>query len=257
MLQKSKVDLIKIARLALLLTGVCLLAVSTLYTSSFLAIIGLSILFWSIILFYIKPVKHVPLTLLTAVAETNTSNIERILIELDLTEKGVYLPPKNLQNLETSLIFIPKTSKATLPLPQETAEKLYTQQQNGILLTPPGLALANLFQQELNNQFTRLSLTELPNILSKLLVQKLEIVQDAEAEIQGNTINIILANSLLSDLCVNASKQPRTHLQVGCILSSAIACVLAQVTGKPIIIQNETQTPETKTTTITYQMQEA
>jgi hypothetical protein len=73
-----------------------------------MAILGTAIVFWGAILFYILPVKHVPLAFIAASASSNVNNIERILFEFDLSEKGVYLPPKNLKNIESSLIFIPK-----------------------------------------------------------------------------------------------------------------------------------------------------
>jgi hypothetical protein len=45
---------------------------------------------------------------LGASANGSADNIERILSEFDLSEKGIYLPPKNLKKIESSLIFIPK-----------------------------------------------------------------------------------------------------------------------------------------------------
>jgi hypothetical protein len=99
--------LTRVATYALFLLGLSLIITSAIYASSFLAILGLAIIFWACILLYITPVKHVPLTLLQASADASTSNIERVITELNLTEKAVYLPPKNLKNINSSLIFIP------------------------------------------------------------------------------------------------------------------------------------------------------
>ena len=85
-----------------------------------------AIIFWGVILLYITPSKHVPLTLFNASAEAAAANIERLILELNLSERGVYLPPKNLKNTESSLIFIPKTPKTPLPTPEETNEKQLT-----------------------------------------------------------------------------------------------------------------------------------
>lgn len=71
-----------------------MVAVSAFYASYFIAIFEVSLIFWGAILLYITPDKHVPLSLLNASAKANASNIERILTELNLSEKGVYLPPK-------------------------------------------------------------------------------------------------------------------------------------------------------------------
>src|SRR5271169_4154677 len=102
---------------SMLALGIGLVIVSAFYVSSYLALVGTGIGFWAFILLYITPTKHVSLTLLNASANTNGSNIERILTEFDLTEKGVYLPPKNLKSIGASLIFIPQKAKTQLPSP--------------------------------------------------------------------------------------------------------------------------------------------
>jgi hypothetical protein len=48
-------------------------------------------------------------------------------------------------------------------------------------------------------------------------------------------------NHIFKDLCEQTRKLPRTHEKVGCPLSSAIACALAKVAGKPVIIERELQ----------------
>src|SRR5665647_1499041 len=85
---------------AMLILGIGLVTGSAFYTSSFLAILGMTIIFWGIILLYVTPSPQVPLTLLNAAAEPSAANIERLISELDLTERGIYLPPKNLKNNE-------------------------------------------------------------------------------------------------------------------------------------------------------------
>jgi hypothetical protein len=241
---------------AMLALGISLVIVSVFYISSFLALLGTAISFWAVILLYITPAKHVPLTLLNASTNANSGNIERLLAELDLTEKGVYLPPKNLKNIESSLIFIPQKAKTPLPTPEETTEKLYSKQKNGVLITPPGLALSQLFEQEYGSSFTKAGLKHLQSTLPKLLVENLELSENAEMGFEGNTITVEILGSVFNSVCHETDNQPRTHVQVGCLLSSALACIFAKTTGKPITIQNETQTLENKTTTIEYRIEE-
>ena len=85
------------------------------------------------ILLYVTPSRHVPLTLLNASAEAVAANIERLILETNLTEKAVYLPPKNLKKIESGLVFIPETPKTPLPTPEEsndffsqTKERVYS-----------------------------------------------------------------------------------------------------------------------------------
>jgi hypothetical protein len=240
----------------MLLFGIGLVAISAFYASAFLAILGAAITFWAGILLYVTPSKHVQLTLLNAAAEASAPNIERLISELNLAECGVYLPPKNLRNNESNLIFIPETFKTSLPTPEETNEKQLTLEKTGVFVTPPGSALSRLFEKELGVSFTKIDLKQIQKKLPKILVEDLELAENAEIQIQGNAVTIEITGSLLDEICIQTDSQPKTHKQVGCLLSSAIACALAKSTGKPVTIQNETRNQEAKTTRIDYQILE-
>jgi hypothetical protein len=232
---------IGVLSLAVILLGVVLVLISAFYASSFLAIMGLSIAFWGIIVYYIKPDKHVPITLLDASADAGEDNIERILVSLDLKEKGVYLPPKNLTNVESSLIFIPKTPQTPLPTIEEPTKQLFINQENGILITPPGIGLSKLLEQRSGNSFAAADFNSLQSTLPKLLVDNLELAQNIELQMHENTVTVEITGSIFAGNC-NVNNQQKTHTQVGCILASALACILAKTIGKPITLQNETQT---------------
>src|SRR5215469_8953244 len=88
--------------------GILLTALSGLFVSSFLAILGVSIVFWGVIFYYIKPVKQVSLSLINATNIASVDNLNRFLSELEFSQKGIYLPPDKLRDPESSLIFIPK-----------------------------------------------------------------------------------------------------------------------------------------------------
>lgn len=246
----------KVPIIILLGLGIALIIGSTFYASSFLAILGLALVFWGIILSYVTPEKQVPLILLNASADTNYDNIERILTEFNLTEKGIYLPPRNLVNIESSLIFIPQQPNATLPKPEETTEKLISSQRNGLFLSPPGLALSRLLENEFGKSFTKTDLFHLQILLPKLLIENIEIAENVDVQIEEKTITINISGNLLNSACQEISDKQRAHTQVGCLLSSALACVLAKATGKPIVIQKESLIPKTRTTTIEYRITE-
>jgi hypothetical protein len=242
---------------ALLAIGITCIAISAFNASSFLAILGTSMIFWGAILLYITPSKQVPLTFLNASALSNTSNIERILSEHNVAEKGVYLPPKNLTDIESSLIFVPEKPNQPLPKREDTTDqKLTSKNQKGIFLTPLGLALSRVFERELGVSFTKTDLTYMQEKLPKLLIETLGLAENVEIQTQNNTITTQIAGNILSGVCQETRKLPRTHETVGCLLPSAIACALAKATGKPIIIAKEEQSQDDKITVIEYQMVE-
>jgi hypothetical protein len=160
-IEKTRINqdtVIMLMSIVVLMIGVATIVLSTLNGSSFLAIFGLALAFWAAILLYVTPSKHVPLTLFNASAEAAVFNIERLILELNLSEKGVYLPPKNLKNIDSSLVFIPKTIKTPLPTPEETNEKLLTNEKTGAFVTR---ARQHLLQLQRPHQHPRLHLLPL------------------------------------------------------------------------------------------------
>ncbi|HYA77710.1 MAG TPA: hypothetical protein VEF91_03245 [Verrucomicrobiae bacterium] len=241
---------------AVLVTGVIMIVLSAIYGSSFLAVVGVSMAFWSVLLLFFTPTKHTFLDLLKASASAGGSNIERSLTEFNSAEKGVYLPPQNIQNFESSLIFVPKTPRTALPASFEASDKLFTDKKSGLLLTPPGLALSLMFEHELGLSFRKINLAQMQIMITKL-VHNLKFAEDAKFRIQDKTITLEVTGSIFNMLCQETqNSQPRTHAQVGCILASAFACAFAKASDKPITIQKDTLNADTKTLVAEYRMEE-
>ena len=232
--------------------GVTLVVASAFYVSSFAAILGVALLFWGALLLYITPTKDVPIAMLCAEVDVSASNIERIINQSGVSQTGIYLPPRNLKNVDSSLVVIPIKSKITFPLPGEITDGLVTNQKDGVLFVPPGAALCRFFEKELKESFSKLDLKQLQYKLPKLLVEDMELAESAEINVNDNVVTVEVRGSVLDEVCRQMTNQPRTHELVGCLLSSAIACALAKTVGEPVTIQNETRTPETRTTQITY-----
>jgi hypothetical protein len=253
---RANQDLVTVLAIGIvLMTGVALLVFSTFNGSSFLAILGVSVAFWSMLLLFFTPTKHAFLSLLKASTSASASNIERSLLQFKLTEKGVYLPPQNLKNFDSSLVFVPKMTHAHLPASNEVSDKLFPDKENGVFFTPPGLTLSLMFEQELGLSFRKIPLLQMQEAIKKIL-NKLKLAEDARVRIQDSTITLEITGSVFNILCQETrSNQPRTHAQVGCILTSAFACAFAKASDKPITIQNDTLNPETKTLTIEYHME--
>ena len=241
----------------MLTLGVISLAASAIYASSILTFIGLGLTFWGAVLLYITPSKHVRLELLGATASPALANIEKVIANMELDGKGIYLPPKYLRDFESSLIFIPEKADQTLPKPEEVDEqKLHSKNPKGIFLTPPGSALSKLFEKELGTTFTKTDINYIQNNLPKLLIEEMEIAENVEVKIENNIITIEITNHIFNEICQETRKLEKTHEKIGCPLCSAIACALAKATGKPITIQNEEQSQDGKTTKIQYAMLE-
>lgn len=245
----------RVIALMMLVLGLVSLLGSAVYNSYVAAFIGLGLTLWGALLLYLVPSKRVRLDLLTATGTSSFADIERILATSGSTAKGVYLPPKLLEDYQSSLVFVPTTAGTPLPKREEVdTEKLYSQKPEGIYLTPPGLALSRLFEKELNVSFTETDLKYLQKELPSLF-EKLEISKDTGITVDDTTVTIRIGKHIFIPLCEETAKLKKAFETVGSPLSSSLACVLAKVTGKPVVIQKE-ETTQDQTTTIEYRMLE-
>jgi hypothetical protein len=256
MQRKQKMRFTAVASFIMLAIGIATVLLSLLYSSSFIVIMGLAFIFWGVILFYVVPSRHIPKEILNASADPASSNIERILAELNFGERGIYLPPKSIKDIESGIVFVPKTSQTTLPLPEDASDRLLNEKRNGVFLTPPGLSLSRLFEQELGISFTKMNLFELQKTLPKLLVEDMQLAESMNFEVIEDCITLEVTGSVFDQISQQTTSHPRMYRQVGCILASAIACALAKATGRPIIVQAEIQNPETRTISMEFRIKE-
>lgn len=251
---KKQQSIPRLATSIMLTLGILLTAISVFVFSSFMAILGVTLIFWAVVLLYIAPSKQVSLSLFNA--SSDLENVERILIESNCKEKGIYLPPRSLKDPEKSLVYVPCNREFTLPKPEDITDKLFLKEKNGLLLTPPGFLLSLLFEQELETSLIQTNIVQMQKILPKLLVESLEIAERVDIEVNETRVYVKVAGSVFDGICRQTYSLPHTHEQVGCILTSAIACALAKSSGKPVIIQKESNDSETKTLEIEYTLKE-
>lgn len=240
---------------AMLITGATALVASIAYNSQISAFIGLGLIFWGAILTYIRTEDYAKKTVLTAATEPSLLTINQITQELGYAGNAVYLPPRYLEHHEESKLCILKQKTDKLPTPeqiQKQEDKILTTDLQAILLTPPGAELTKLFEKTLNINFTKVDLTYVQQNLPKLLIEDLEIAENVNIEAESNTIRVTVENTIFGNAHAEAAKSPNTPPTLGNPLSSAIACVLAKATGKPVIINKEQTSANGKTINIEY-----
>jgi len=254
-----KVNPIKLVCSILFFAGVIALAFSINYTSSILAFIGLGLVFWGAILFYIRPEKYVKETLLNKTALSSLANLNQIITELGYKGKGVYLPPKYLKNFDSSKVYISAREDTELPSPediQNEEDKLILKNPEGLLLTPQGAELVGLFEATIGTNFTKVDLQFIEQNMPRLLVEDLEIAQNVEIETENSVVHVKIENSIYKNMCKEARKLSNINGSLGCPLCSAIACALAKATGKPVIIEKDQTSEDGQTIDLEYHLLE-
>jgi hypothetical protein len=207
------------------------LVLSVVFTSTVMAFIGLGLTFWGALLLFIRPRHYVRSDLMDSTALSSLAAIDRVITSLGYTQKGVYIPVSNPQK---AVVFIPSQPLKNMPKMEQVEGQTFVKDPDGIAMVPPGLSLANLFERELGVKFSEWSLQEMQERLPKLLVEDLEMVQECTIKVDGDHVSFRFVESVYSEFCSKLRSSTNVCSSLGCPMCSAMACVLAEVSHRPV-----------------------
>lgn len=234
----------RLAGYAVTIIGAAILGGSMIFSSTVWAMVGLPLVFWGILLFFLKPTSLVRADLLDSSSYSLHENIERLISEFGLRGKGIYLPPQHLEDMKSGLVYIPKKDEIYVPTSKEIKEaenRIFLKNPDGVFLVPSGVALTNLYEKELGTNFAKVDLEYLMRNLPKVFVEALEIAEDFELHIEGDTVHVCVIGLIYDDFLDGSRKHSDVCGSYGCPLCSSIACALARTSGKPVVIDEQVQ----------------
>jgi hypothetical protein len=249
----------RLAGYVLTFVGSAILVGSMVVSSSVWAMVGLPLVFWGILFFFLKPTSLVKAELLDIASISLLKNVNRLVSEADLKGRGVYLPPKYLKDLKEGLVFISAKDELYVPDLEEVGESgnvVFLKKQKGVFLVPSGVALVNLCEKELGTSFAKENLDYLMINLPKVFIEALEIAKDFEFNIEGDKVEARLQESIFKDLCHTSKIDLVICRSFGCPLCSSIACALTRASGKPVIIEEKNISQDQKIIDIYYRILE-
>jgi len=253
---KPRLNLANTVSLVLFGTGIAALTASIWYSSSTLAFIGLGLTFWGALFLYIRTEKPIQENLIDKTASPSLATLNQMITELGFKGQAVYLPPEYLRDIESSKVFIAKQEKTRLPTPNQIQkqEKMFVTKPEGILLTPPGADLTNLFEKTLDTSFTRVDLQYFERNMPRLLVEDLEIAENVEIQAKENKVYVKIENSIYKKTHTETEKLPNVRGSLGCPICSALACAITKAAGKPVTIENHQTSEDGRTITTEYRL---
>jgi hypothetical protein len=209
---------------------------------------------------------------LDSTATALLTTLDETLTTLEYKGKAVYLPPKYLNDLESTKIYIFKSETGPRPFPTPDATRKLEMEPahknaQGILITPPATELMKLFETTLGTSFLNTNLQDLQQRLPKALIEDLEVVTDIEikpskskeneppteqTQIDNDRVQIKFTTNAYKNTCKKAAQLQTINSNIGCPLTSALASALAKTTGKPVIIENEQISEDGGTTKVEY-----
>jgi len=234
----------------LLGVGVVTLAASIFFSSAIAAYVGLGLTFWGLLAFFIQPNKYVKSDLMNATAISSLRTIDKMMVGMGYREKGVYV---RAGDSDKAVVFVPSEPFSMIPDVSDVEDKIFLSKPEGLLVPPPGLALAALIQKKLGFNLKNCGVETLVAALPKVLVEDLEIVKDVEIEVRGESVRFKLYESIYSDFCSEVRDTSR-RCGLGCPMCSALASILAIATGKPVLYEEDKMSEDHKLTESIYQL---
>ena len=214
-------------------------ALSILYESTVLAFICLTLIFWGCLFLFVLPAKYVKAEVMDHMSISSLSAIDQMIGDQNLEGRPIYIPvPKGAYlpydiGFKNDFVYIPRRDVET----EEAVEQAFMRTPEGLRITPPGLALANLMEKNAKVNFHELTMGSLIEILPSVITHEVEIADNFKIDHKNGMVNIEIEKAACQDLCEEANKLRNICPHIGCPVSSAVACILARVTNRPVMIQ--------------------
>lgn len=241
--------------LFILIAGIILSTLAIDYNNSMYALIGISLVFWGALFFYIKPKNFVKNEVLNSAISNTYEFYDLILKNLDFIGKPMYIAPDSLWGLNNVLMVVTRTPETQINLPENIDDDVYEVTPEMIKMTPPGLEISRLIENQLNTTFATETPDKMNSLLEKALVEELEIAMAFQINIQEPFIHVELKDTVFDEIIDNIIQ--KNHAQkLGDPLTSAICCLTAKTMRKPVTIEKIQKVPNQRTTKITYRIHE-
>lgn len=130
--------------------------------------------------------------------------------------------------------------------------KFLIENPKGLLITSPGIGLLDKIEQKRNTDLTKIPPTELDEILPSLL-NELYLTKEIKMNTNENSVTLQINDSLYRNLYSQKYNLKSINI-IGCPIVSAVACAIAESTGKPTLIQKIKSSPDGKIITATFKI---
>jgi hypothetical protein len=267
--------------LLFLISGITLFVLSGFLVNQIMSFIGLGLIFWGALFLLITPLKYVESTFLVTSTLPAYMTIDRMLKDLNPKNEAYNIPacprnvdlPEHLKGLRETVTFIPAKDssemteiteieqgvedKSLFENPKEllmciARDKFLIENPKGLIITSPGIGLLDKIEQKRNKDSTKIPPTELDEILPSLL-NELYLTKEIRMTTHENTITLQINDSLYKNLYSQKYNLKSINI-IGCPIVNAVACAIAESTGKPTLIQKIETHHDGKIITATFKV---
>jgi hypothetical protein len=242
--------------------GVVSIALSVYFSSQILAFIGLGLTFWGVLFILTAPKRYVRSDLVISGVYPEYSSIDRVAKYLGNVEKAYYIPsypsgadiPEHLMGFKDPVVFVSAEAEfQTLPIEDIFEGKFMPSKYKGALLTPPGLGLLKLVENNAKINLRGVTIEEMCEILPRIFLEDFALAKDLTMSVESENVHLTVNDSIYRSLYISENGSNSVKF-LGCPIASAVACLLAQATGKTVTITETTASPDGLTVETDYRI---
>lgn len=220
-------------------------------------IFGLACFLIGFMTLYLSESEAISSVLTTASIVPSLANIERLLEELDLDGKGIYIPASGLgicPKVFVPLATTPSTKRP--PLALNDSRRIFVTvgrnpEERGLLLEAPGSQILETIERLQHLDISKVQVDDLAANLTSGF-KTLGIAKEAKLEQKDTSITVQIILSSLIDLELKLRyAAPRVVAQIGTPVASAAAAAVSKATGKYVTFGHAVFNPATKTVGMT------
>jgi hypothetical protein len=218
---------------------------------------------WGALFYLVRPITYVRGSLLSTTATTLYQITDRIIKDLNIKGKGIYVPPypkevylpQHLKGLKETIIFLSQDNNQIAPSIEEIASsKFITKNPRGVILIPPGSGFQEQIEKTLRTDITKMNLEDLCITLPQLILENFQLAKEIEMKTENNQIHLKTTDSIYRNLY--RQENLKSVQLLGDPLTSAVACTIARATGKQVTIETINISPDAQTIETTFQLAE-
>ncbi len=176
-------------------------------------------------------------------------NIEKLLEDLELDERGIYIPTSRLGVCPRVFVPLAETEATnTPPLSLNNSRRIFVTvgkkpEDRGILLDAPGSQTLASVERSLHTDLAQVELAELAKYL-EMGLKALGIAKAVRIDLRDSTVSVYISLTHLTGLETKLRNQaPRLVSQVGTPLASTVAAAVSKSSQKYVIFKNSTIEP--------------
>ncbi|MHA2168535.1 MAG: hypothetical protein ACXAB7_01355 [Candidatus Kariarchaeaceae archaeon] len=221
----------------LLAVGFILISLSFVHSSQIAAIIGIAVTFWGGLLTFLRPARYVRNDVLNSVALGATNAILGIREEEGYTGRPWFFSPSTIRGIKRVVQFIPKV-KSVQPISSNVflEEGIFSKDPPGLRFRPSGIDLMSLLENTLGTNFALVDFEYLEANLGRAIVDYLELARLFEINVDDNRVDVRISDIIFDDFFADGRNGTPNLFKID-PLTSALACILAIVSRKLIVVE--------------------